>query len=183
MTIGKCLVHCIVDDAVHGLVIPGSIKNQAEQARGIKSVAATLHGLCLTSAPVSRLLPCMKSCLDDSPQWWTCKPNKPFPFQVAFGYACFTIVIVTLTKTIIYLDSSSKTSRLTWSTEDCTLRICPPSALDTYSDAPGSKDNVLKGCYNRKLFPLSKNGVPSLSWQHGAFLDQLSLCSHVTINC
>jgi hypothetical protein len=47
-------------DAIFGLVVLGSIRKQAEQARGSK--------------PVS-----------DIPPWllWKCKLNKPFPLQLA----------------------------------------------------------------------------------------------------
>jgi hypothetical protein len=36
----------IVGGAIHGL---SSIRKQAEQARGSKSVSSTLHGLCISS--------------------------------------------------------------------------------------------------------------------------------------
>jgi len=45
--------------------------------------------LAFVSAPASRFLPCLSSCLDYLP-WWTTickrKPSKPFPPQLAFGH-------------------------------------------------------------------------------------------------
>jgi len=38
-----------VGGAILGLVILGSMRKQAEQARGNKSVSTLLHGLCISS--------------------------------------------------------------------------------------------------------------------------------------
>jgi hypothetical protein len=46
--------------AILGLVVLGSMRKQAEQAMGSKTVNSTLHGLCISSA--SRLLPCVSFC-------------------------------------------------------------------------------------------------------------------------
>jgi len=46
--------------AVPGLVVVGSIRKQAEQARGSKPVSNILHGLCISSC----FLPCVSSSPD-----------------------------------------------------------------------------------------------------------------------
>ena len=39
----------LVSGTISGLVVLGSIRQQAEQARGSKPVSNTLHGLCINS--------------------------------------------------------------------------------------------------------------------------------------
>jgi hypothetical protein len=75
-----------IPGAIPGLVVLGSIRKQAEQARGSKPVTF-LHDLCISS--------CFQICLSSSPNllwWWTavwkCKPDKPFPLQLAFWSWC-----------------------------------------------------------------------------------------------
>ena len=46
----------IVGGAISGLVVLGSIRKQAEQARGSKPVSSTLHGLCLQLPALCKFL-------------------------------------------------------------------------------------------------------------------------------
>ena len=81
-------VQPIVGGAIPGLVALGSIRKQSEQAMRRKSVSST-PSMTSASAPVSRFLPCLSSCPDFLWWWtvmWKCKPNKPFPLQLAFGH-------------------------------------------------------------------------------------------------
>jgi hypothetical protein len=73
--------------SIPGPVVLGSIRKQAEQARGSKAVTSS-HGLCISS--------CFLTCLSSSPDflwWWTemwkCKLNKPFPPHLASSSWCF----------------------------------------------------------------------------------------------
>jgi hypothetical protein len=52
-----------VGGAIHGLVVLGSIRKQAEQARGNTSVSSA-PSMASASAPASRFLPCVSSCPD-----------------------------------------------------------------------------------------------------------------------
>jgi len=50
----------LVGGAVPGLVVLGSVREQAEQARGASQEVTSLHGLCISSC----FLPCMSSSPD-----------------------------------------------------------------------------------------------------------------------
>ena len=71
------------------LVVLGSIRKQAEQARRSKPITSTLSFMTSASAPASRFLPCSSSC-SDFLWWWTVrwkpKPNKPFSPPRCFGH-------------------------------------------------------------------------------------------------
>ena len=77
----------LVGGTISGLVVLGSIREQAEQARGSKPVKNIppwpLHQL---------LLPDLLEFQSWLPWWWTavwkCKPNKPFPPQLASWSWC-----------------------------------------------------------------------------------------------
>jgi hypothetical protein len=77
----------LVGGTIPGLVVLSSIREKAEQARASKPVRISLHGFCISS--------CFLTCLHSSPDflwWWTavwkCKPNKPFPPQLASWSWC-----------------------------------------------------------------------------------------------
>ena len=86
---------------ISGLVVLGFIRKQAEQARESKPVKNIppwpLHQL---------LLPDLLEFQSWLPWWWTaawkCKPNKPFPPQLASCHDVFA-GIETLTKTVLQL--------------------------------------------------------------------------------
>jgi hypothetical protein len=86
----------LVGDAISGLVVLGSIRKQAEQARGSKPVTS-LHGLCISS--------CFLTCLSSSPDflWWWQQCGSvswinPFLLNLVLGHD-FCAGIETLTKT------------------------------------------------------------------------------------
>ena len=51
----------LVGETISGLVVLGSIREQAEQARGGKPIRTSLHGLCISS--------CFLTCLSSSPDF------------------------------------------------------------------------------------------------------------------
>lgn len=67
-----------------------------------------LHGLSISSC--LHVPAFLSSCPDLFPQWtviWKCKPNQPFPPQLAFGHG-FIIAMVTLTNSkTIYWNTTS----------------------------------------------------------------------------
>ena len=81
----------IVGGAISGLVVLGSIRKQAEQARGSNPLSSTPF-MASASAPTWEFLPCVSLC-PDLHWWWTavckCKLNKPFPPQLASLSWCF----------------------------------------------------------------------------------------------
>jgi hypothetical protein len=52
-----------VGGAIPGLDVPGSVRKQAEQAMGSKPVSSTHTPMASPSAPASRSLPYLSSCL------------------------------------------------------------------------------------------------------------------------
>jgi hypothetical protein len=69
------------------LVVLGSIRKQAEQARESKPVSNIHPSMTSASTPASRFLPWLSSCSEFNDEvTWKYKPNKPFPLQVAFGH-------------------------------------------------------------------------------------------------
>jgi hypothetical protein len=70
-----------VGGTISELVVLGSIREKAEQARGSKQYVTSLHGLCISS--------CFLTCLSSSPDFlgddlmWKYRLNKPYPPQLA----------------------------------------------------------------------------------------------------
>jgi len=54
----------IVDGAIPGLVVLGSIRKQTEKAMGASPVSSINPSMASTSAPASRILPCLSACPD-----------------------------------------------------------------------------------------------------------------------
>jgi hypothetical protein len=72
----------IVRGAIPGLVVLGSRREQAEQAKGSKPVSSTLHGHCISSCFLT-YMSSSPDFLGDEQQCGKCKLNKPFPPQIA----------------------------------------------------------------------------------------------------
>jgi hypothetical protein len=84
------MVQSIVGGAIPRLVVLGSIRKQAEQAKRSKLVSS------IPLLLLHQLLP-PASCIDFF-QWWIamqkCKPNKPFHPWIAFGHGVYHGVLV-----------------------------------------------------------------------------------------
>jgi hypothetical protein len=96
----------LVGGANSGLVVLGSIREQAEQARGGKPIRTSLHGLCISS--------CFLTCLSSSPDFFgdeqqhgSVSQINPFLPNLLLGHdVCARIE--TLTKTPSYKDTFQK---------------------------------------------------------------------------
>ena len=107
----------LVGGTISGLVVLGSIRKQAEQARGSKPVRNTLHGLCISS--------CFLTCLSSSPdflgdeqQYGSVSRINPFLPNLLLGHdVCAGIE--TLTKTNWYQEWGIPVTTWPCFGEDC----------------------------------------------------------------